>query len=361
MKMQENPFNPYFGKRPDIFIGRSEIKREFLNALNQPNSPWRSTIVTGVRGTGKTVLLSETSESLPKSAIVLSVSAEPGFLDNILAQLYNQLNSLQQAKRTISSLNLSVNENGLTMSKQTPAFLNTFRNQLTTLMGAFNHEKLFVFLIDEVQKHTDEMRTFVSTFQHLVRENYNLALLVAGLPQALSDLLNDEVLTFFRRSNQIVLQNVEIALVQLDYHDVFFPMALDDETIGAAAEASLGYPYLIQLIGFYIWESLTRGGENQILERALIRSKSDLFRNVHDIIFSELSSGDRQFIFAMAEDEMTSRRSAIEKRLEKDRSYVSTYRARLIAAGVIQASGYGELRFTIPYMREYLLQKMKEL
>nr|WP_217613852.1 hypothetical protein [Cellulomonas sp. GbtcB1] len=35
-------------------------------------------------------------------------------------------------------------------------------------------------------------------------------------------------------------------------------------------------------------------------------------------------------------------------------SYASTYRARLIAAGVIEPTGHGRVDFTIPYLREYL-------
>ena len=38
----------------------------------------------------------------------------------------------------------------------------------------------------------------------------------------------------------------------------------------------------------------------------------------------------------------------------RDHGYVSRYRARLIVAGLVEPSRRGYLRFTIPYLREFL-------
>ena len=39
----------------------------------------------------------------------------------------------------------------------------------------------------------------------------------------------------------------------------------------------------------------------------------------------------------------------------------SSYRKRLIDAAVIEKAGYGRVAFTIPYMREYLVEHAEEL
>jgi predicted MarR family transcription regulator len=44
----------------------------------------------------------------------------------------------------------------------------------------------------------------------------------------------------------------------------------------------------------------------------------------------------------------------IQQRLNVDDSYGSQYRLRLIAADLIEATGYGRVDFTLPYLREYL-------
>lgn len=48
------------------------------------------------------------------------------------------------------------------------------------------------------------------------------------------------------------------------------------------------------------------------------------------------------------------RRGEIARRLGVTPFYASTYRRRLIAAGVIAAVRHGYVDFTIPYLREYL-------
>ena len=43
----------------------------------------------------------------------------------------------------------------------------------------------------------------------------------------------------------------------------------------------------------------------------------------------------------------------------KNKNTLSTYRARLIDHGYIKAVQYGEVKFCLPYTKEFLLQEMK--
>ena len=55
-----NPFKPTAGKMPPILIGRQSIIEDFSEALtNGVGAPGRIMLVTGARGTGKTVMLTE--------------------------------------------------------------------------------------------------------------------------------------------------------------------------------------------------------------------------------------------------------------------------------------------------------------
>jgi predicted AAA+ superfamily ATPase len=54
-----NPFNPQFGRLPQSFIGRDDIIREFAGSLDDLNDPNRTMILTGLRGSGKTSLLTD--------------------------------------------------------------------------------------------------------------------------------------------------------------------------------------------------------------------------------------------------------------------------------------------------------------
>jgi len=118
---------------------------------------------------------------------------------------------------------------------------------------------------------------------------------------------------------------------------------------------------LFQLLGYYLWENGKQKIDDEILAQSLIEAKAELFQNVHQLVFTDLSNKDREFAMAMSEDKNYSRIQDIMTRLGKDKGYISRYRERLITSGVIKSVGYGTLAFTYPYMGEFLKRKKKLL
>ena len=362
----KNPFNPAFGRKPERFIGRSTMVYNVLDAIENPNSPWRATLFVGVRGSGKTALLSSIEKSVDsKKVICVSVSPDVDFLDNVIGKLFQSIpkgvkNLLPQITGVSTGLGLHFD---FGKEKELPAFATTFRYQITELLEVVKKKGYHVvFLIDEAQKHTGEIRTFVSTYQHLIREEYPISLVIAGLPNVISDILNDDILTFLRRAKRVHLEYVDVELVKLDYHDVFLKLVDREEMniVEEAARATYGYPYLIQLVGFFLWDELNNGSHQSTtsaFEKSMIQAKIELYSNVHDLLYKELSKQDKEFVFAMALDEEPSQMKNIGDRVEKGANYISNYRARLLATGFIKVAGYGMVDFVLPYMREYLRNK----
>ena len=358
--MRKNPYNPSFGKKPERFLGRDTIVHEVLTALDNENSPWRTTLVTGVRGSGKTALLSDISDSAAVvGCIVISVTSERFMLEDILSQLHTKIPKAlggklpKPSKVTIGAVELDVNHSA-------PYFLNNFRHQITQMLGELKRKRLKVlFLVDEAQKHSEEMRTFITTYQHLIREGFDVYLAMAGLPNIISDILNDSVLTFLRRANQVILDNVDLSLVSFDYIEVFMDeFDVSGEILEKAAMVTKGYPYLIQLVGFYLWVNLSSGADKAvILDKVIVQAKAMMFQNVHKLLYRELSAGDRDFVFAMAMDERLSKFADIISRTGKAKNHLSTYRLRLLDRGYIKVVGRGELMFSFPFTREFLRQE----
>lgn len=54
-----NPFNPSFGRVPSIFLNRGQLINDVLGELDNPDSPYKVSIVYGMRGVGKTTFLTE--------------------------------------------------------------------------------------------------------------------------------------------------------------------------------------------------------------------------------------------------------------------------------------------------------------
>jgi hypothetical protein len=357
-----NPFNPQFGKRPAQFIGREVLINDFLQGLENPNDPNRTTIITGIRGSGKTAVLSDVQQSLdPQRHLVVDFTARDGMLLEAIDQC------LRRGKRwlgrrfdTLQGLTVGALGFSIGFSTRSERGAHGFRYYISEILDALKASRITtVFLIDEVHNDTPEMREFATTYQHLVREEYEVALLAAGLPNSVQAVLNDKILTFLQRAHRVHLENIDPRIVALTYQHTFAEARREfaGTSLEQAATATQGYPYLIQLIGFFLWNT---GGEaitGQDVSLALERAKVELFRNVYDIIYRELSAKDREFLAAMTADESESSFGELVARMAVTSGYASRYRQRMLDAGIVKASSYGKLKLDPPYMREYLLAK----
>ncbi|MDR1014661.1 MAG: ATP-binding protein [Coriobacteriales bacterium] len=352
-----NPFHPQFGKRPEYFIGRDYIVRDFLCGLDNPNDPNRVTVVSGIRGSGKTALLTDVRDTLDsKRFAVVDVTAGPHFLQSVLDQLQADSPS---AKRHVIGLNAGALGFSVGVATSVKEPEHGFRYHLTSLANELKSDgRGIVFLVDEVHRANDEMRELVITYQHLMRENHDVALLMAGLPQSVSSVLNDKILTFLHRSNRVFLSGVDAMLTEDLFRRVFekAEVGITEETAAMAAKATCGFPYLIQLLGYYLWKGKGEALSRLDVERALLNSKADLFRNIHALIMRELSAKDQAFLFAMAESGSSVSMAEMAARLQVSSGYAAKYRLRLIESGVVKATGRGIISFDVPYMQEYLLR-----
>jgi hypothetical protein len=203
-----------------------------------------------------------------------------------------------------------------------------------------------------------EAREFFATVQHLIREGREIAVTAAGLPSDISDLLHDDVLTFLRRAERYELGSVDLAEVARVLRET---VEISGRTIGAealrmAAEATGGYPFSIQLVGHHIWRQHRDEPEITVADveagvPAVMKRMGSL---VHEEALKDLSHVDRTFLLAMAQDDGPSQTGQIADRLGVTAQYASTYRARLLDARVIVATGHGLVDFALPYMRDYL-------
>ena len=215
-----------------------------------------------------------------------------------------------------------------------------------------------LILVDEVQAKSEEMRHLATTYQHLVGDEADIAICMAGLPCAVSDLLNDEVLTFLNRARKLEIGPLPLSDVRTYYLRVFTDLGLEisDGALDDAVAGTRGFPYLLQLVGYHILE-LT--GDRSVVTDSCVRQAVEAARRgLADTIYlpalRPLSDRDLAFLRAMAEDEGPSKVADLQNRLGVSPSYVQTYKRRLLAAGVISSPRRGKLTFELPYLGEYL-------
>ena len=360
----KNVFSPTFGYKPKYIVERGNEISDFLDSITDapPGHPDRATIIIGQRGMGKTVLLLELAERSRKAGfIVVRVVAGETMLDEIIEgiQIAGERYT-EERKNPVKSVNAGAFgfSIGLTFTDEINRNFG-FGTKLSLLCEALTkRNKGVLFLIDEVRASTTEMRIFATTYQHIVGEGMNVAVAMAGLPNAISSILNDKILTFLNRANKIYMKPLQISDVSVCYtkalHDL--EIEFDAKTLDAAACATDGYPYLFQLIGYHILKFLD--GENMLtmttVEQAIYNSKRALASDVFLPCLNALSSEDIRFLKAMAIDSDESKISDIRDRLQVGKSHAQTYRTRLMEAGLIHSLSRGILAFSIPYLGQYL-------
>ena len=91
----------------------------------------------------------------------------------------------------------------------TPELSAGLRRKLDTLLDDLErHDSGLLLTIDEVHVSVPDLSEIAALAQHMIREQRQFVLVMAGLPSAVSDLLSADVLTFLRRADKHVLGDV---------------------------------------------------------------------------------------------------------------------------------------------------------
>jgi len=207
------------------------------------------------------------------------------------------------------------------------------------------------FFIDAAARDVPGLKELLVDYGKWAQQGEAPMLILAGQPQAIDELLKDEELAYLRNARRLALGNVREEEVFALFKRAFEGSPTD--ALRRAAQATDGHPYLIQLIGYYLSRE-KKEIDDKAVDKAVFLAKIELYKNIHEPLVWGLSSKDRVFLWAMAQDEGASEFGEIARRMDVSTGYASKYRERLIGAGVIFPSAYGELSFTLPYMREYI-------
>lgn len=357
-------FQPTFGNRPEQYIGRDGMIEDFMEGLREPiGSRNRCTLFLGQRGMGKTALLLELSDRATQASFVVArVTAHEGMAAAIIEQF--QLNGSQyfdDEKHKVTGITAGMLgfTFGLTFSEAAERQYG-FRSKMSLLCDKLAEKgKGALILIDEVRTSA-AMREVASAYQELVGDRKNIAIAMAGLPHAVSSVLNDSVLTFLNRATKVELGLISTNQIRAYYDRAFRTIGITatEDLIDRAALSTRGFPYLMQLIGYYVIQYASQSGvlTDSIMDKVEKAAMGDLEDNVFKPILAPLSDNDKIFLKAMARCGETATTAKLQKALGAKGPAIQPYRKRLIEVGVIEAPRRGELVFAVPYLADYLLE-----
>lgn len=362
--MDQNPFTPGFGLVPSVLAGRAVVIEEFSKALSGDLPGRRTSLISGPRGSGKTVVLTE-FESIAEDARWATItlhtasSSMPGELrGEVISRLRLIDPDAVTSRLTGGGLSgMSVHREVEDRYDDEPASLASLLERFVGLLAERGAGLLIT--VDEIQSVAPaQLHQLAQHLQDLVRRNQPVAFVAAGVSSGIDALLQDDHTTFLRRAHPISLGSVseQSAIESIRQTVADTNRTITPEAAVLAGRISQGYPYLIQLVGAYAWEQAGAGDiiEELDVQQVIPQAIASMVRNVHEPALRGMSGQKMAYLQAMAEDRGPSKVADVVQRMGKTQQYAGVYRNRLIADGMIRPAGYGLVEFALPYLREAL-------
>lgn len=336
-----NPYTLTFGKKPQQYIARPDQTQIIIDTFSADFPVSQVYMITGIRGTGKTVMLTEIASyfNTQKEWIVLNLSTDTNIMDNIAARMSSQ-NFLSRyfphIEINLPALNISLEKRPTI--EDADSILRKF------LQIVKDKNKKILFVIDEVVKN-EYVRAFISFFQIYLREEFPVYLLMAGLYENISDLQNEKTLTFLYRAPRTSLEPLNLPAMTANYREV---LHLQPVRAVAMARLTKGYSFAFQVLGYLLWEH----GRDLPQEKLLSLFDADLAQYAYDKIWSGLSAMDKKVVAVISQG--TTDVKSIREELQISPQLLNVYRRRLIDQGIVDGSVRGTLTLALPRFEVYV-------
>jgi len=335
----QNPFVTTYSKIPDNSYIPTEQTFEIVNNFGYDRPSESVYKITGVRGSGKTVLLAKVEEEIKKLGkdewYVYRLSPARDMLQQLLAQLADDF----------SGMGIGV-ETDISSEKDDRFFDVGIEIEKILKKADASHKKILVG-IDEISK-TKDVITFVSEFGIWLRAGYPIFLVCTGLYENIEQLCNVQNLTFFRRATTVMTGSLNYIKMTDMYRK---HLGIDTEKARLLADMTSGYAYAFQELGVLAFKDKECPIEN-IKENL----KTELFAYAYEKIWEELSEGDRA-LARLLKDKDEYKKEEIVKLMDKPNNY-AVYRDRLIRRGIIKKR-QGYIGLALPFFSDYIKEYSK--
>lgn len=175
----QNPFTLSFGKKPLQYISRISQTNQIVETFRSENPANQLFMITGVRGSGKTVMMTNIVSEIKKDEEWLTVELNPtrDMLQSLAAKIY----SMPQMNKIFVNAKLDFSAFGLGVSIENAAPVTDIENVLELMLENIKkHNKRLLISVDEVM-NCEFVKVFVSSFQIFLRQDYPIFLLMTGL------------------------------------------------------------------------------------------------------------------------------------------------------------------------------------
>ena len=335
-----NPFTITFGKQPDKYIYRYEDTDRIVSTFNAENAVSQTFLIEGIRGSGKTVLMTTVARLLESDRDWIVVNLNPAM--DLLSGFAMRLSAACDSKPDIVNKGFSISAAGFGIGINGDGKITDPVGMIEKILkNLLKKKKRVLITIDEVL-HDNNMKIFASQFQIFIRQDYPLFLIMTGLYENIYEIQNDPALTFLLRSPKITTGPLSLLQITRQYRDIF---DIDEESANELANNTKGYAFAFQALGASYWNNRKNG------MKAVLEEFDDLLDDfVYKKIWSALTQKEREIVNAIGETE--AKTGEICKRLSMNSSTLSKYREGLIKKGIIEVPKYGVIALALPRFYE---------
>lgn len=389
MDPRKNPYSPGAGTLPPELAGRDDVIERAAVALDRirDGRAARSMIFYGLRGVGKTVLLTRIRiDAEARGIVAVAIEAPedrslPGILIPPLRAALLRLSRGETVKaataRALKALGGFVGsmrvkyqdlEFGIDLDKEAgladSGDLESDLADLLRAVGAAAKERqtAIVLFIDELQYvPEDQLAALIAALHRVSQEQLPVTLMAAGLPQLLGQ--TGRAKSYAERLFEFVpIDKLPPAAAKaaLERPAERESVRFTDPAIRKIVEETRGYPYFIQEWGKHSWDVATKspialGDADEATRRATAELDASFFR----VRFDRLSPGEKRYLRAMAElGEGPHRSGDIAEMLGQKVTSVAPVRNSLISKGMIFSPAHGDTAFTVPLFDGFMKRTM---
>ena len=337
----ENKFTLTFGQQPSSYINREHISEKICSdfCLDYPLS--HLYIISGVRESGKTVLLTNVSKTIEKKKdwIIVDVNPNREILEQIASGIYENAH----VKHLFLNKSFSFSFHGFGFSIEGDTPVSNVKTILEKMLDVLKKQNKKLLVTIEEASNNLHMRSFAHDFQSFLRDNYPVFALMTGLYENVNSLQNNKNLTFLYRAPKIELGALDLNLIKAEYRKIF--NTEKEETIVLLAETTKGYAFAYQVIGYLF-------SKYKNIKKIYNELDQYLSIYVYDKIWSKLPNNEKLFLKCFKTDVLTTE-EALRKVPYDNKSY-DVYRDRLIKRGIINSKEYGIIELTLPRFEHFI-------
>lgn len=336
-----NPFNINFGKEPNSLISRENDLFEVYDSFSSNNPFSNVFIITGIRGSGKTVAMTNVINhfSNDKNWISIRLNPESDMLEQLASKLYDG----GKLKKLFLSKEFTFSFNGLSVSIKGTEPISNVSTFLEREFEYLKRKKIKVLIsIDEAVSNSF-MSVFVHEFQSLLCNDYSICLIMTGLYHNISLIENQKSLTFLYRAPKIYLGSLNMRAIANSYKNIF---DLSEEEAILLAKFTKGYAFAYQLLGNIMYER----NKKYIDEEVIQKFDEIIQERAYSIIYNELTKVEKNILKKAIVD---NKNSSIISTLNISKSQLSNYKKKLSKDGIIEEDS-SEIIFKLPRFSDFI-------